>query len=81
MSGGPARAAAPGSDGVIHLAFEARRQRGTPTDARAVAAFTAGLAGSGKPLVISGATLAVPGCLATERDELIAADCGPHREP
>ena len=32
-----------------------------------------GLAGSGKPLVISGATLVTPGRAATERDELVAA--------
>ena len=35
--------------------------------------FVTGLAGSGKPLVISGATLVTPGRPATERDELIAA--------
>jgi nucleoside-diphosphate-sugar epimerase len=69
---GALRAAAAGSDGVIHLAYE-RGAGGAPADARAVAAFTAGLAGSGKPLVISGATIAVPGRPATERDELIAA--------
>lgn len=42
------------------------------TDARAVETFAAGLAGSGKPLVISGATLAKPGRPSTERDELAA---------
>ena len=39
----------------------------------AIEAFAAGLAGSGKPLVISGATLVTPGRPSTERDELAAA--------
>jgi nucleoside-diphosphate-sugar epimerase len=45
----------------------------TRTDAAAIEAFAAGLAGYGKPLVISGATLVTPGRPSTERDELIAA--------
>jgi len=69
---GALRAAAAGSDGVIHLAYE-RGASGAPADARAVEAFTAGLAGSGKPLVISGAIIAVRGRPATERVELITA--------
>jgi hypothetical protein len=44
----------------------------TRTDARAIETFATGLAGSGKPLVISGATIVTPGRPATERDELIA---------
>jgi nucleoside-diphosphate-sugar epimerase len=62
------------SDGVIHLAFvvPSVSDAATRTDAKAIEAFITGLAGSGKPLVISGATLVTPGRLATERDELIA---------
>ena len=68
------RAAARDSDGVIHLAFEhsAGQVAGAQADAKAIETFIGSLAGSGKPLVISGATIAVPGGIATERDELIA---------
>ena len=63
------------SDGVIHLAFvvPSVSEAATRTDATAIETFVAGLAGTGKPLVISGATLVTPGRPATERDELIAA--------
>jgi nucleoside-diphosphate-sugar epimerase len=63
------------SDGVIHLAFvvPSVSEAATRTDAAAIETFATGLAGSGKPLVISGATLMRPGRLATERDELVAA--------
>src|SRR3984885_12021981 len=63
------------SDGVIHLAFvvPSVSEAATRTDARAIETFVTGLADSGKPLVISGATLVTPGRPATERDELIAA--------
>jgi len=63
------------SDGVIHLAFvvPSVSEAATRTDAKAIETFVTGLAGSGKPLVISGATLVTPGRPATERDELIAA--------
>ena len=69
------RAGALDSDGVIHLAFvvPSVTEAATRTDARAVETFTTSLAGQGKPLVISGATLVTPGRPATERDELIAA--------
>jgi nucleoside-diphosphate-sugar epimerase len=68
------RAGALDSDGVIHLAFEhsVGQVAGAQSDARAIETFIGSLAGSGKPLVISGATVAVPGRIATERDELIA---------
>ncbi len=68
------RAGALDSDGVIHLAYEhaLARSAGAQTDARAIETFIGSLAGSGKPMVISGATIAVPGRIATERDELIA---------
>jgi len=67
------------SDGVIHLAFvvPSVSEAATRTDAKAIETLATGLAGSGKPLVISGATLVTPGRPATERDELIAA--GPSR--
>jgi nucleoside-diphosphate-sugar epimerase len=63
------------SDGVIHLAFvvPSVTEAATRTDAAAIEAFAAGLADSGKPLVISGATLVTPGRPSTERDELVAA--------
>jgi nucleoside-diphosphate-sugar epimerase len=63
------------SDGVIHLAFvvPSVSEAAARTDAAAIKTFVTGLAGSGKPLVISGATLVTPGRPATERDELIAA--------
>jgi nucleoside-diphosphate-sugar epimerase len=69
------RAGALASDGVIHLAFvvPSVSEAATRTDAKASETFATGLAGSGKPLVISGATLVTPGRTATERDELIAA--------
>ena len=69
------RAGAVDSDGVIHLAFvvPSVSEAATRTDAKAIETFVTGLAGSGKPLVISGATLVTPGRPATERDELIAA--------
>ncbi len=72
---GALRAGALDSDGVIHLAFlvPSVSEAATQTDARAIEAFAAGLAGTGKPLVISGATLVTPGRPATERDELIAS--------
>jgi nucleoside-diphosphate-sugar epimerase len=69
------RAGALDSDGVIHLAFvvPSVTEAATQTDARAIETFATSLAGSGKPLVISGGTLVRPGRPATERDELIAA--------
>jgi nucleoside-diphosphate-sugar epimerase len=69
------RAGALDSDGVIHLAFvvPSITEAATRTDAQAIETFVTSLAGSGKPLLISGATLATPGRPATERDELIAA--------
>ncbi len=63
------------SDGVIHLAFvvPSVTDAATRTDARAIETFVTSLAGSGKPMVISGGTLVTPGRPATERDELVAA--------
>jgi nucleoside-diphosphate-sugar epimerase len=72
---GVLRAGTLDSDGVIHLAFvvPSVSEAATRTDARATETFASGLAGSGKPLVVSGATLVTPGRPATERDELIPA--------
>jgi nucleoside-diphosphate-sugar epimerase len=72
---GVLRAGTRDSDGVIHLAFVApsASETATRTDAKAIETFVTGLAGSGKPLVVSGATLVAPGRPATERDELVAA--------
>ena len=69
------RAGALESDGVIHLAFvvPSVSEAATQTDARAVETFATTLAGTGKPLVVSGGTLTVPGRVATEHDELVAA--------
>jgi nucleoside-diphosphate-sugar epimerase len=69
------RAGALDSDGVIHLAFivPSVSEVATQADARAIETFAANLAGSGKPLVVSGGTLVTPGRPATERDELVAA--------
>ena len=69
------RAGALDSDGVIHLAFvvPSVTEAATRTDARAIETFATSLAGSGKPLVISGGTLVTPGRPATEHDELAAA--------
>ncbi|QMU79501.1 SDR family oxidoreductase [Streptacidiphilus sp. PB12-B1b] len=69
------RAGALDSDGVIHLAFvvPSVTEAATRTDAAAIGTFTTALTDSGKPLVISGATLVTPGRPATERDELVAA--------
>ncbi len=69
------RAGALNSDGVIHLAFvvPSVTAAATQTDARAIETLASSLAGSGQPLVVTGATLVTPGRSATERDELIAA--------
>ena len=69
------RAGAGDSDGVIHLAFvvPSVTEAATRADAGAIETFAASLAGSGRPLVVSGGTLVRPGRPATERDELIAA--------
>ncbi len=72
---GALRDGALGSDGVIHLAFIPGRpgfEAAAQADATAIETFAASLAGSGKPMLISGATIVTPGRPATERDELIA---------
>ena len=68
------RSGALDSDGVIHLAYEHTlgQAGGAHTDAEVIDTFASTLAGSGKPMVISGATLVRPGRPATEQDALIA---------
>jgi nucleoside-diphosphate-sugar epimerase len=66
------RAGAANSDGVIHLAFMhdfAQFEASVQADARAIEAMGAAIEGSGKPLVIASGTPALPGRVATERDE------------
>jgi len=67
------RAAAEDSDGVIHLAFLhdfSNYTHSIEVDERAVGAFGAALAGTGKPLLIAGGLLGLGGGdrVATERD-------------
>jgi nucleoside-diphosphate-sugar epimerase len=68
------RAGALDSDGVIHLAFvvPSVSEAATQTDAKAIETLAAGLAGTGKPMLISGGTIVTPGRPSTERDKLIA---------
>jgi nucleoside-diphosphate-sugar epimerase len=65
-------AGAAGCDGVIHLAFIhdfTDFEASVSADRRAIETMGAALEGSGKPLVIASGTPAVPGHVATERDE------------
>jgi nucleoside-diphosphate-sugar epimerase len=66
------RAGAASSDGVVHLAFIhdfTRIEDSVTADRRAIETIGAALEGSGKPLVIASGTPALPGRVATERDE------------
>jgi nucleoside-diphosphate-sugar epimerase len=66
------RAGAGGSDGVIHLAFIhdfSDFEASVTADRRAIETMGCALEGSGKPLVIASGTPALPGHVATERDE------------
>jgi len=66
------RAGAASSDGVIHLAFIhdfTDFEASVGADRRAIETMGAALEGSGKPLVIASGTPALPGRVATERDE------------
>ena len=72
-------AAAATCDGVIHLAFIHDFEHfdaAVQVDVRAVDALGAALAGSTKPLVIASGTPAVPGRVATERDDLTGGLAG-----
>ena len=69
---GTLRAVAAGSDGVVHLAFIhdfTDFEASVRADRRAIETMGAALEGSGKPLVIASGTPALPGHVATERDE------------
>jgi nucleoside-diphosphate-sugar epimerase len=72
---GVLRAGAVDSDGVIHLAYEHHLGQvgGAKTDGDAITTFREALGGTGKPLLITGATQNTPGRPATERDELVPA--------
>ncbi|TWP36172.1 SDR family oxidoreductase [Leekyejoonella antrihumi] len=61
------------TDGVIHLAYrhDLGQAAGAEADAAAINAFIDTLAGTDKPLVVTGATLRRRGRVATERDELV----------
>jgi nucleoside-diphosphate-sugar epimerase len=66
------RTGATSADGVIHLAFIhdfSRFEDSIQADASAIEAMGAALEGSGKPLVIASGTPALPGRVATERDD------------
>ncbi len=69
-------AAAGRSDGVVHLAYNhafTDFAAAAEADARVIAALGKALEGSDKPLVIASGTPALPGRVATERDEFDAA--------
>jgi nucleoside-diphosphate-sugar epimerase len=66
------RAGAAGSDGVIHLAFIhdfTDIEASVTADRRAIETMGGALEGSGKSLVIASGTPALPGRVATERDD------------
>jgi nucleoside-diphosphate-sugar epimerase len=66
------RAGAAGSDGVIHLAFIhdfTDMAASIAADRNAIETMGGALEGSGKPLVIASGTPALPGHVATERDD------------
>ncbi|MFJ7589589.1 SDR family oxidoreductase [Streptomyces sp. NPDC097617] len=66
------RTGAGACDGVVHLAFDhdfTRFAASVQTDARVIETFGAALEGTGKPLVIASGTPALPGHVATERNE------------
>jgi nucleoside-diphosphate-sugar epimerase len=66
------RAGAASCDGVIHLAFIhdfSDFAASVSADRRAIETMGAALEGSGKPMVIASGTPAVPGRVATERDQ------------
>ena len=80
---GVLRAGTLDSDGVIHLAFvvPSVSEAATRADAKAIETFAASLAGSGKPMLISGATNhARPSRDRTRRAHRRRAHRGPHHQ-
>jgi len=75
IDGDTLKAGARASDGVIHLAYDHAlgQVAAAPTDSAAIDSFIAALAGSNKPLIVTGATMTHPGGIATETDPLLAA--------
>ncbi|MYW63134.1 NAD-dependent epimerase/dehydratase family protein [Streptomyces sp. SID8379] len=74
------RAAAADADGVVHLAFRhdlmfgGDVQGAVDADRKAVSAMAEALVGTGRPLVHTGGTPAIPGHVATEADGRVSAD-------
>ncbi|CAM5497810.1 SDR family oxidoreductase [Leifsonia shinshuensis] len=69
------RSATAESDAVIHLAYrhDLGQAGGAEADAKAIEAFTETAAGTGTRILVTGATISVPGRAATEEDELVPA--------
>ena len=67
------RGATAETDAVIHMAYRHDLEQigGAQTDAEAIEAFTTVAAGTDKRIVITGATISVPGRASTEEDELV----------
>jgi len=67
------RRATTDADAVIHMAYrhDLGQIGGADTDAKAIEAFTMTAAGTDKRIIITGATISVPGRAATEEDELL----------
>lgn len=67
------RSATAESDAVIHLAYrhDLGQAGGAEADARAIEAFIETAAGTGTRILVTGATISVPGRAATEEDELV----------
>ena len=67
------RGAAARTNAVIHMAYrhDLGQVGGAETDAKAIEAFTTATAATDKRIVVTGATISVPGRAATEMDELV----------
>lgn len=67
------RRATADTDALIHMAYrhDLGQIGGAETDAKAIEAFTTAAAGTDKRIIITGATISVPGRAATEEDELV----------
>lgn len=77
------KAGANDCDAVIHLAFIhdfSRFDASVQADARAIETLAAALEGSGKPLVVTAGTTAVPGRVATEHDTSAPGSPGAGRD-